>query len=270
MPIRYDKDPYSILGVSRTASDAEIKQVYRRLARQYHPDLNQNPRAAERMKEINWAYSILGNSKERLAYDLWRDSVARASSSPPPRTQQWATYSSPQPRPRPQTRRGGMGFSGILLFYAIYTLISSLLRNDSYRQPIYLSSFNEATQTAQAERVNGFILTFSGTQSTSLPFYSLTESARQTQTAIAESKNIRDEVLPGTQAWEWIDQYLADYHLTTPQGLTDEVTAVTWDQIQKAYIIKTQQYGTFIISTYGGQISVGQIPLLTATSTAAP
>ena len=50
-------DPYQILGVSKTASDKEIADAYRRLARKYHPDLNKdNPEAEEKMKEINAAY----------------------------------------------------------------------------------------------------------------------------------------------------------------------------------------------------------------------
>ncbi len=50
-------DPYQILGVLKTASDQEIADAYRRLARKYHPDLNQNdPSAEEKMKEVNAAY----------------------------------------------------------------------------------------------------------------------------------------------------------------------------------------------------------------------
>lgn len=64
-----NKDYYSILGVDKTASDDEIKSAYRRLAKKYHPDLNKAPEAAEKFKEINEAYEVLGDSKKRANYD---------------------------------------------------------------------------------------------------------------------------------------------------------------------------------------------------------
>ena len=65
-----NKDLYGILGVSKTASDAEIKSAYRKLARKYHPDLNKdNPSAAEKFKEVSCAYDILGDKEKRQKYD---------------------------------------------------------------------------------------------------------------------------------------------------------------------------------------------------------
>ncbi len=67
------KDFYAILGVNSTADDAEIKKVYRRLAKQYHPDANANdPVAAEKFKEISEAYNVLGNTEKRKQYDEMR------------------------------------------------------------------------------------------------------------------------------------------------------------------------------------------------------
>ncbi len=63
------KDLYSVLGVSKSASDAEIKSAYRKLARKYHPDLNKGADAAEKFKEISCAYDILGDKTKRKKYD---------------------------------------------------------------------------------------------------------------------------------------------------------------------------------------------------------
>lgn len=63
---------YDLLGVSKEASDKEIKQAYRRLARQYHPDVNKNDEAAEeKFKEINEAYSVLSDEESRRKYDRY-------------------------------------------------------------------------------------------------------------------------------------------------------------------------------------------------------
>ncbi len=64
------KSLYDILGVSRTASEEEIRSAYRRLAKRYHPDFNAGDRAAERMfKRVSAAYEILGDRDKRARYD---------------------------------------------------------------------------------------------------------------------------------------------------------------------------------------------------------
>jgi DnaJ-class molecular chaperone len=68
------KDYYQTLGVSRNASEKEIKQAYRRLARKHHPDLNPGDKSAEaRFKEINAAHEVLSNPEKRKKYDQFGD-----------------------------------------------------------------------------------------------------------------------------------------------------------------------------------------------------
>ncbi|MGH2326780.1 DnaJ C-terminal domain-containing protein [Campylobacter taeniopygiae] len=66
---------YETLGVSKNASSDEIKKAYRRLARQYHPDINKEKGAEEKFKEINAAYEILSDEKKRAQYDQYGDSI---------------------------------------------------------------------------------------------------------------------------------------------------------------------------------------------------
>jgi DnaJ-class molecular chaperone len=64
------RDPYEILGVSKGASETEIKSAYRKLAKKLHPDANKHdPKAASRFAEINAAYEIVGDDKKRKAFD---------------------------------------------------------------------------------------------------------------------------------------------------------------------------------------------------------
>ncbi len=85
MPVQY-KDYYEILGVSRGASDDEIKKSFRKLARQYHPDVAKDKkRAEEKFKEINEAYEVLSDPAKRKKYDeLGADWKSGADFRPPP------------------------------------------------------------------------------------------------------------------------------------------------------------------------------------------
>ena len=85
MPVQY-KDYYESLGVPRKASDAEIKKAFRKLAREYHPDVAKNKKQAEeKFKEINEAYEVLSDPAKRKKYDeLGPNWQAGADFRPPP------------------------------------------------------------------------------------------------------------------------------------------------------------------------------------------
>ena len=67
-------DPYRILGVSRDASEEDIKKAYRRLAKQYHPDVNKEPGAEEKFKQIQNAYQQIMDMKKHGGNDFWQQS----------------------------------------------------------------------------------------------------------------------------------------------------------------------------------------------------
>ncbi|NVY97044.1 molecular chaperone DnaJ [Lactobacillus sp. DCY120] len=64
-------DPYETLGLDRNASEAEIKKAYRQLSKKYHPDLNKNPGAEEKFKEVNDAYDILKDPQAKARFDQY-------------------------------------------------------------------------------------------------------------------------------------------------------------------------------------------------------
>jgi curved DNA-binding protein len=103
MAVQY-RDYYEILGVPRTASDADIKKAFRKLAREYHPDVAKDKKKAEeKFKEINEAYEVLSDPTKRKKYDeLGANWKAGGDFRPPPG---WEGFGGGDPR----TYRGGGG-----------------------------------------------------------------------------------------------------------------------------------------------------------------
>ena len=107
MPVQY-KDYYEILGVPRGASDADIKKSFRKLARQYHPDVAKDKKhAEEKFKEINEAYEVLSDPDKRKRYDeLGANWKSGADFRPPPG---WEGF---QGQPSGGRRGAGQGAEG--------------------------------------------------------------------------------------------------------------------------------------------------------------
>jgi curved DNA-binding protein CbpA len=98
------KDPYKVLGLSRDASQDDIRKAHRKLVRKYHPDANpEDPRAEERFKEVQQAYEVLSDDKKRREYD---ERLRTSSKESPGRAR---SRESPT---RPRARAGGRTTGG--------------------------------------------------------------------------------------------------------------------------------------------------------------
>jgi curved DNA-binding protein len=98
------RDYYETMGVTRTASADEIKKIYRRLARKYHPDVSKEPNAEAKFKEVQEAYEVLRDPEKRAAYDQLGNEVKSGQDFRPP--PDWASGFEFRGRPQSQARHG--------------------------------------------------------------------------------------------------------------------------------------------------------------------
>ena len=95
----FGKDPYFVLQVSHHAEPEVIEAAYKRLAKKYHPDYNKSTEAQERIKELNWAYEILGNKERREEYDKVKGEKTRQQSG------EYKPRHKEKPRPSPPPKK---------------------------------------------------------------------------------------------------------------------------------------------------------------------
>jgi curved DNA-binding protein len=100
------RDFYEVLGVSRSATADEIQRAYRKLARTYHPDVNKDPGAEERFKEVSEAYDVLSDPDSRSRYDAFGADFRQVPEGVDPA--QWAAAQAAQRAGRSRRPRGGV------------------------------------------------------------------------------------------------------------------------------------------------------------------
>ncbi|EJD55396.1 hypothetical protein AURDEDRAFT_50886 [Auricularia subglabra TFB-10046 SS5] len=134
------KDPYSVLGVNKDASAAEIKKTYFQLAKKYHPDTNKDPGAKDRFVEVQEAYDILSDDKKRAAYDQF----GAASQQP-----------GFDPSGFANAFGGGQGFAGFQDFANAFGAGGGSRAGPDIFEHLFGSAFGGGRGRGRAERVVG-------------------------------------------------------------------------------------------------------------------
>jgi curved DNA-binding protein len=112
MPVQY-KDYYATLGVAKTASPDELRKAFRKLARQFHPDVAKDKKTAEaKFKEINEAYEVLSDPEKRQKYDTLGADWDRVGQAPPPGWGGGGPGRRPGANPFGGPQGGGFSFGG--------------------------------------------------------------------------------------------------------------------------------------------------------------
>src|SRR5688572_6102060 len=107
------KDYYEVLGVGKDASEKEIKQAFRKLAKKFHPDTNpDNPQAEAKFKEINEAYEVLGEKEKREKYDRFGSAYQQFGGTPNGGAQYYGNVDPSNMGDIFETIFGGLGGSG--------------------------------------------------------------------------------------------------------------------------------------------------------------
>ena len=138
------KDYYQTLGVARSASEDEIKKAYRKLARQYHPDVSKEKNAEEKFKEIGEAYEVLKDKEKRAAYDQLGSYQPGQDFRPPPNWDHQFDFS----------HGGGAHFGGGD-FSDFFAELFGRSRGGRQAQPRYGQDFEVNVEISFAEALTG-------------------------------------------------------------------------------------------------------------------
>jgi curved DNA-binding protein len=135
------RDFYEVLGIRRDANTEDVQNAYRRLARRYHPDVNRDPGAEERFKEVNEAYSVLSDPGTRARYDRFGEHFRQIPETPGDGAGgngvggEWAAGGA-GPRVRPAGGPGGPGGPGGFVDVDVEDLLGSLFGAGGARGPV--------------------------------------------------------------------------------------------------------------------------------------
>jgi curved DNA-binding protein len=132
MPVQY-QDYYQTLGVDRKASQDDIQKAYRKLAREFHPDMNKSKGAEERFRQVGEAYEVLKDPDKRKQYDaLGSNWKAGQEFRPPPG---WGTRAGGRPGARASQRTGNVDFDDLGGFSDFFSSIFGGMEGSPFAEP---------------------------------------------------------------------------------------------------------------------------------------